>query len=323
VSRNSVIAGLVVVPGAVWAAVRFAGVTSGWPVIPLLAFTPYVLLASLLPLLVTVLLRQWWAAAVALVVTVALAGSVLPRGFGAPDPASAANGPRLRVLTINMKVGGGSPADIVRLVRDNDVDLLALQEFTPWAQRALEAAGLRDLLPNAQLHPTPYPSGSALYSRFPLTDSGYRPLPGDFGQAYATVHAPGAPALLVESVHPCAPAEPGLLPCWRAGLDSEPRADRNGPVRLLLGDFNSTLDHAPLQALLRSGYRDAAATLGDGFVGTWPYDGTRLPKVTLDHVLADPRMAIRSLGVYPVRRSDHRAVYAELILPSAPPHPTS
>jgi endonuclease/exonuclease/phosphatase family metal-dependent hydrolase len=323
VSRNSVIAGLVVVPGAIWAVVRFAGVTSGWPVIPMLAFTPYVLLATLVPLSATLLLRQWWAAVAALAVTVTLAGFVLPRGFGGPDPASTANGPRLRVFTVNMMVGAGSPTDIVAAVRDHDVDLLALQEYTPRAQRALEAAGLLELLPHTERHPIPDPSGSALYSRYPLTDGGYRHLPGDFGQAYATVHVPGAPDLLVESVHPCAPANPDLLPCWRAGLDSEPRADRGGPVRLLLGDFNSTLDHAPLQALLRSGYRDAAATLGDGFVGTWPYDGSRLPKVTIDHVLADPRMGIRALAVYPVRRSDHRGVYAELTLPSAPPHPTS
>jgi endonuclease/exonuclease/phosphatase family metal-dependent hydrolase len=91
---------------------------------------------------------------------------------------------------------------------------------------------------------------------------------------------------------------------------------------LLLGDFNATLDHAPLQALLRSGYRDAAATLGDGFIGTWPYDGTRLPKVTIDHVLADTRIAIRAVSAHQVDDTDHRAVYAQLRLPpgtSAPP----
>jgi len=75
--------------------------------------------------------------------------------------------------------------------------------------------------------------------------------------------------------------------------------------------------------LLRSGYRDAAATLGDGFVGTWPYDGTRLPKVTIDHVLADPRVAIRALSANRVNGTDHRALYAQLTLPSSPPHPTS
>ncbi len=317
------IAWLVVLPGAVWAALRLAGPTSGYPLIPLLAFTPYVLIATLVPLLVTVLMRQWWAAGAALVVTAALAVSVLPRGFGGPDPATFATGPGLRVLTLNMEYGGADPEDVLKVVRDRDVDLVAFQEFTPRAERALEAAALPELLPNAERPPIPAPSGSALYSRSPLTDGGYRRLPGDFGQAYATVHVPGGPPLLVESVHPCAPAEPDLLPCWRAGLDAEPRADRKGPVRLLLGDFNSTLDHAPLRRLLASGYRDAAATLGDGFVPTWPYDGTRLPKVTIDHVLADPRIAVRALAVYGVHHTDHRAVYAELKLPSGPPHPTS
>src|SRR5262249_37253000 len=160
-------------------------------------------------------------------------------------------------------------------------------EFTPDARQGLESHGLLEVLPNSSVHPLEEPGGSGLYSRYPLTDKGYLPLPGEFGQAYATVNVPGAPPLLVESVHPCAPAASDLPGEWKQGLELEPRADIHGPVRLLLGDFNSTLDHAPLQALLRSGYRDAAATLGDGFVGTWPYDGTPLPKVTIDHVLAD------------------------------------
>jgi endonuclease/exonuclease/phosphatase family metal-dependent hydrolase len=242
---------------------------------------------------------------------------VVPRGFGGPDPANAASGPTLRVFTLNMEWGGADPDEVIKLVRDNRVDLLALQEFTPRGRQRLESHGLLDLLPNSATHPLLEPGGSALYSRYPLTDTGYRPLPGDFGQAYATVNVPEAAPLLVESVHPCAPAESSFLPCWKQGLAMEPRADRAGPVRLLLGDFNSTLDHAPLQVLLRSGYRDAAATLGEGFEGTWPYDGTRLPKVTIDHVLADPRIAIRALSAHQVDDTDHRGLYAELRLPSA------
>lgn len=322
-SRYTVIAALLALPGAVWTVLRLVGPTGGWPLIPLLAFTPYALLATLVPFAVALLMRQWWVASAAALITIVLASFVLPRGFGGPDPAGAADGPQLRVLTMNMDWGGADPDEIIQLVRDDHVDLLALQEFTPRARRLLESHGLLDLLPNSAAHPVPDPSGSALYSRYPLTDTGYLPLPGDFGQAYATVNAPGAPPLLVDSVHPIAPAERDLVPYWKAGLAMEPRADRGGPVRLLLGDFNATLDHAPLQALLRSGYRDAAATLGDGFVGTWPYDGTRLPKVTIDHVLADPRIAIRALSAHQVNGTDHRALYAQLTLPSSPPHPTS
>jgi endonuclease/exonuclease/phosphatase family metal-dependent hydrolase len=316
-----VIAWLSVLPGIGWLMLRSIGPTSGWPLVPMLAFTPYVLVATVVPLLATLLLRQWWAAGVALAVTAALAAVVLPRGFGRPDPASAARGPALHVMTLNMKFGAADPAEIVRLVRDNHVDLLALQEYTQHAGLALRAAGLDSLLPEAAVYPRPSDSasGSAIFSRFPLTDTGYRQLPEWFGQAYATVHVPGAPPLLVESVHPCAPAGGSQLSCWRDGLAQSPRAEPNGRVRLLLGDFNATLDHAPLQALLRSGYRDAAATLGDGFVGSWPYDGTLLPKVTLDHVLADPRIAIRGLSVHQVQGTDHRTVLADLTLPAGAP----
>jgi endonuclease/exonuclease/phosphatase family metal-dependent hydrolase len=316
VSRFTVTAGVLVLPGAVWTVIRMVGLRGGWPFIPLLAFTPYVVPATLVPVAAALVMRQWWVAGVAAAITLVLASLVVPRGFGSPDPANAASGPALRVLTLNMKVGGADPDEIVKLVRDNKVGLLALQEFTPRGRQQLESRGLLDLLPNSSTHALLEPGGSALYSRYPLTDTGYRPLPGDFGQAYATVNVAEAPPLLVESVHPCAPVQSSSLPCWRQGLAMEPRADPAGPVRLLLGDFNSTLDHAPLQALLRSGYRDAAATLGDGFAGTWPYDGTRLPKVTIDHVLADPRIAIRALSAHQVRDTDHRGLYAELRLPS-------
>jgi endonuclease/exonuclease/phosphatase (EEP) superfamily protein YafD len=313
-----VIAGVLALPGAVWTLIRIIGLSGGWPFIPLLAFTPYVVLATLVPIMAALLMRQWWVAGAAAVITIVLASLVVPRGFGGPDPANAETGPELRVFTLNMNWGGADPEEVIKLVRDNKVDLLALQEFTPRARRGLETDGLLDLLPNSAAHPLQEePGGSALYSRYPLTDTGYRPLPGGFGQAYATVNVPGAPQLLVESAHPCAPAEPSLLTYWKQGLEMEPKADATGPVRLLVGDFNSTLDHAPLQALLRSGYRDAAATLGDGFVGTWPYDGTRLPKVTIDHVLADPRIAIRALSAHQVDATDHRGLYAELRLPSA------
>jgi endonuclease/exonuclease/phosphatase family metal-dependent hydrolase len=309
---------LIVVPGVLWTALRLSGLAVGWPLTPLMAFTPYALIAAVVPLVVTLLLRQWWSAGVALTVTATLAAVVLPRGFGGPDPVGTEHGPELRVMTMNMKFGGADPDEIVQLVRDNHVDLLALQEYTIRASRALNAAGLESLLPVSVQYPlkSDRPGGSALYSRFPLTDTGYRQLSEYFGQAYGTLHVPGAPPLLVESVHPCAPSGESQMGCWRGGLAQEPRASRTGPVRLLMGDFNATLDHAPLQSLLRSGYRDAAATLGDGFETSWPYDDTLLPPVTIDHVLADPRIAIRDLSVHTVRDTDHRSLLADLTLPA-------
>jgi endonuclease/exonuclease/phosphatase family metal-dependent hydrolase len=248
-----------------------------------------------------------------------LAGCVLPRALGGADPiARAGGGPDLLVLTSNMEFGAADPDQLVALVREHSVDLLALEEYTARGQAALGDAGLDELLPYRVAYPSDLPGGSALYSRYPLTDSGYRALPPYFGQAYATVRVPGGRDVLVEAVHPAAPSSAAMLGDWRTGLAAEPRATPDGPVRLLLGDFNATLDHLPLRQLLGSGYRDAASVVGAGFQPTWPYDGTLLPGVTIDHVLVDPRMAVRAVSAYKIRHTDHRAVFAQLILPPDP-----
>jgi endonuclease/exonuclease/phosphatase family metal-dependent hydrolase len=96
-----------------------------------------------------------------------------------------------------------------------------------------------------------------------------------------------------------------------AGLPA-PRPD--GPVRILAGDFNGTLDHGTFRRLLRAGYRDAAAARGAGLRRTWP-SAAFPPPVTIDHVLVDLRAAIVGYRVLDVPLSDHKAVFAELVLP--------
>ena len=91
---------------------------------------------------------------------------------------------------------------------------------------------------------------------------------------------------------------------------------RDGPLRVLAGDFNATLDHDALRGLIARGYVDAADATGSGLKPTWPV-GKRPPGITIDHVLVDRRIAVRSYGVHEVRGSDHRAIVAELRVPPA------
>jgi endonuclease/exonuclease/phosphatase family metal-dependent hydrolase len=73
-----------------------------------------------------------------------------------------------------------------------------------------------------------------------------------------------------------------------------------------------------MRRILGTGYRDAAAAVGQGLAGTWgPYDGDPIPPVTIDHVLVDRRVGVRSVSVHGIPGSDHRAVLAELSLPPA------
>jgi len=262
-----------------------------------------------------VLTKRIWPAVLALLATVALAACILPRWIADSDPVPV-DGPVLRVLSVNMLMGRADPVRIVALVRTGKVDLLALQEFTPEARTALRGAGLDDLLPNAVSYPRPGVAGSAVYSRFPVTDQGYRRFISDFGQAQAGVTVPGAPGLHVESVHPCAPSDSERDWCWAADLAQEPAATPEGAVNILLGDFNATLDHKAFRGVLAKGYRDAADVVGAGLDTSWPYDDKwYIPGVTLDHVIADRRVGVHHVAVYQIAGSDHKAVFAELVLP--------
>jgi endonuclease/exonuclease/phosphatase family metal-dependent hydrolase len=139
---------------------------------------------------------------------------------------------------------------------------------------------------------------------------------GGFAQSYGTVAVPGGPPVLIESAHPRAPATLQRLDVWRADLDAQPPATTDGPLRILLGDFNATLDHAAMRRVLSNGYTDAADALGKGLIATWgPYDGSPIPPVTIDHVLVDQRIKVDDLAVHDQRFSDHRAIVATVTLP--------
>jgi endonuclease/exonuclease/phosphatase (EEP) superfamily protein YafD len=299
----------------VWAVARLVGFKSGLLTVQLLAFTPYVAVASLVPLVAAIATRRILPALAAALAVVALAVCVVPRWVQDGDTGAAkAGGPALRVLSVNMLFGGADPATVVKLVRTHQVDLVAFQEFTGEGQAALESAGLRDVLPHRIAYPASGVTGSALYSRFPLTDGGVRVHKSGFQQAMATLAVPGAAALQVESVHPCAPTGDGAP--WDEDVVDQPPATASGPIRLLIGDFNATLDHPQLRALIDTGYRDAGDVVGAGYDTTWPYDERwYIPGVTIDHVLADRRVGVERVKSYHMPNSDHRALFAALRLP--------
>ena len=301
--------------GAGFALVRWAGFDGTvWPLMALPGLTPYLAIAALIPLAVCLLNRRWLAALASLGVLAALVALVAPRAIGNADPA---RGPAVRAMTANLAEGHADPAAIVALVRVHHVDVLALSELTGWELNALIEAGLPGLLPYAVTNPADYAAGTALFSRYPLTDGHAVPLTEGFVETAARVSVPGAQPVEVTAVHYCAPADPMQVRCWAYGKTHLPPATPTGPVRLLLGDFNLTVDYAALRAVLATGYRDAASVVGQGLVTTWPYDGKPVPPMAIDHVLADRRIGVSAVAVYPIRHSDHRAVFAVLTLPKS------
>lgn len=318
----------------VWAVLRLTGADRapgvGPVLVPFIAFLPYVAATAIIPVGYAVLRRRWPAAGVSALVAITLLALVAPRavadgdrgpgGDGGGDGARA-RGPVLRVLTVNLLVGDADPDAVVELARRTRADLVSAQELTPAAVAALKAAGLDALLPYRVLESRPGPAGTGLYARYPLRSRGVvrGRGPGGFAMSRAELvpparSVPAAQATVeVVAVHPRPPFTPARAQQWERDLRALPLPAAR-PVRILVGDFNATLDHARMRALLDSGYRDAAAAAGQGLVPTFGGSLTR-PPITIDHVLVDSRVAVRAVTVLPLPGSDHRAVAATVRLP--------
>jgi endonuclease/exonuclease/phosphatase family metal-dependent hydrolase len=295
--------------------IRLLGLERGALLVQLVSFTPYAALAALFGAVAAALGRRWWPAVLAGLATVTLAVTVAPRGFGS---LSTEPGVPLTVMSVNMRLGGADASSIVDLVRVHGADVLAVQELTQDGLDNLDAAGLAQLMPHREVHAGSRAAGSALYSRFPLTEAGDRVAsPRGYRQAYALVQVPGVRPVRVESVHTVPPIDDEDTSRWADGLRAQPTASESPGI--LAGDFNATLDHQELRRLLDTGYRDAAAEVGAGMAPTWPFYGRRswvTPRITLDHVLVPDGVHVRGFTAVTVARTDHRAIIATLTLSS-------
>lgn len=290
------------------AVLRLLGIDGNRLTAAVLALTPYCAVGGLLLGGVSLALRHWWIGGIVLVVALALVGMLLPRAFASPQPV--ANGGKLRVMSSNQYLGRANVEAVVQLVRDNQVDVLNLLELTPREVREFEAAGLFDLLPYRVFKPQYGGAGSGIASRYLLTELSLAG-PSLMEQPSARVDVAGT-SVEVVAVHPIPPTTDAAQ--WKKEMAGLPRPDSAGPVRILAGDFNSTIDHATFRDLLSGGYTDAALNRGEGFTSTWPSKFFP-PPVTIDHVLVDPRVAVNGFRVLDVPDSDHKAVLAELTLP--------
>lgn len=288
------------------AVVRVLGLDDGNVLALPMAGLPYAGVFTLGLFAALLALRSRWTAGVAAVLVVLqlwwLVPRLLPDGGDVPQGA-----PRLRVATSNAFMGQVSPKSLVDLVRAQRIDVLAVEEQSDAAARALDEAGIRDLLPHRE---RPAGTDTTLYTRLPVTGAADPGWPG----TNLTVSVGGRDVQLVgvHTYYPLGDAAP-----WADGLHRyrEAAAGRSRNA-VLLGDFNATLDHAPMRDLLATGLTDTHEELGAGLFPTWPeshpdFKGVP-PAIQIDHVLHGAALAAVSVDEHTLPRTDHRAVVAEL-----------
>ncbi len=221
-----------------------------------------------------------------------------------------------RIMTLNTKNGNADAEEIVRIVREEHVEVLALQEGTWGLRERLESSGLRDILPyEIEARHTDYSNGgeNALWSAMPLQDE---------TEDLVTIKTSPIPAASVimngktvrfGSVHLQSP-RPGNLDLWRSNLSTISQIQSGSDVSLvLMGDFNSVWDHAGFRSMLGSGFADAAEQSGAGFHPTYPANTGIVPAfVEIDHVVHTDGVVVGDISTAAVSGTDHKALLATL-----------
>lgn len=300
---------------AVIAAVTVAARAFGWqagPLFYMVAGTPYMGVAMAITFVAALALRAKLLALVALILAVIVGFWWLPVFMPSPDRSTQG----LHVMTTNLLYGRASANAVVAAVLDNEVDVLSVQELTAPAEQRLRRAGIDDLLPFNYVRATANKNsaaGTGIWSRYPLSNR-ERSSGGVFTNLAATVSVPGAPITFF-AVHPIPPSPTdGLRSQESWGVTSDFLASRTGPA-IAAGDFNATVDNAPLRELESDGWTDSATAARAGFVRTWPVLGYPIgPLVAIDHVLTQDLPTATDIELVDIPRSDHRAVVATLPL---------
>ena len=222
-----------------------------------------------------------------------------------------------RVMTFNVYKGHADAKAIVDIVRDQRVEVLALQETTNDFIKKLDEAGIHSYLPYSQVSSSDGVYGNGIWS---ATELG-RPVDDEVGSSASfmpggTVTFGGGKAQLrFVSVHTTAPI-PGYWSRWKRSLDElASMRSHEGSRYVFMGDFNATTDHTPFRNILGNRFSDAARQSGHGFTFTWPSNKLPLPRFAgIDHIVLDKDIIAGQMQVKSVAGSDHAALLATIVV---------
>ena len=198
--------------------------------------------------------------------------------------------------------------EISAVLRPLAPDLVTFCEFTPVHASKLQASELAQDYPYRLELPARAGSGTALWSRYPVTS---RPTTRTkHHTVVADVDAPGGPVRVIV-IHTQSPlVHHGH---WLHDLEQLAALEVDGPA-VMTGDFNAGWWHPEFRDVLGSKWRDAHVTLGHGLSCSWPTDiwhkvfTWHPPFVRLDHALVNDGLVVLDVTDFDVPGSDHRGI---------------
>lgn len=222
-----------------------------------------------------------------------------------------------RIMTLNTLAGRASAEEIVEIVRDEHVEVLCLQELSDSFLDELEAAGIDEVLPYhvVALGASGVNNGgrNGIWTLAPMSNVSENLLPILTSSMPAATITIGGRELRFVGVHPNSPVR-GAQDLWEEGLATIGSLSDYDHAYVIMGDFNSTWDHARFRELLGTSFVDAGEQAGEGFHMTYPSNSLIPPLVEIDHIVyaRDAGIVVGDLETVAVTGTDHRALLATL-----------
>lgn len=227
-----------------------------------------------------------------------------------------------RIMTLNTYNGHADPAQIVQIVAQNHVEVLCLEEITTDFVSALEAAGINNYLPYHVVAEgaSQISNGgrNGIWTLAPQSNVSGNLLPINTSSMPAADIALGDKNVRVVAVHPNSPIR-GAESEWAAGLSVIKQLNDYDHAYLVMGDFNSTVDHARFRELLGSRFADAGSSAGEFFHPTYPSSDSIPPLVEIDHIVYSKSagIVVSNLATLRVAGTDHLALLGTLEVQNA------
>lgn len=222
-----------------------------------------------------------------------------------------------RIMTINTLNGQASAKAIVDVCREENVEVLCLQEMTNSMVEDLKNAGIDEVLPYSLLSEgaTSISNGgrNAIYTKAPMSNTSRNLLPIDTSSMPAADITIGSQTVRIVSVHPNSPVR-GAQDLWDEGLSVIGSLSDYNHSYLIMGDFNSTWDHARFRELLGTTFVDASEQSGEGFHMTYPSNSLVPSLVEIDHIVYSNNsgITVSSLETIEIPGTDHKTLLATL-----------
>lgn len=222
-----------------------------------------------------------------------------------------------RVMTVNTLNGAASAKQIVEVCRAEHVEVLCLQELTDGMVADLTAAGIDEVLPYHVVSEgaSAISNGgrNGIWTAAPQDNVSRNLLPIETSSMPAADIVIGSATVRIVSVHPNSPVR-GAEDLWDKGLSVIGSLSDYGHAYLILGDFNSTWDHARFRTLLGTRFADASQASGEGFHMTYPSNKIVPSLIEIDHIVyaRDSGITVSSLKAVEIAGTDHKALIGTL-----------